>query len=396
MDTPSTSRVQTTPLGLIIAMSLIFGLLGGGFGAYLILGATEGGGVVNSVAGTKTVKVEEESATTDVVAKASPAVVSIVATKDLSQAIQQSPFDFFNGWPFQQQQSQGRQEVSSGSGFIVRADGLIVTNKHVVNDDEAEYSVVMNDGKSYPATVVAKDPVNDVAVIKIEGKDLPTLKLGDSASVKIGQTVIAIGNALGQYRNTVTKGVISGKARTITAGDSSGGSETLDDVFQTDASINPGNSGGPLLDLDGSVIAINTAVDQQGQLIGFAIPIEVVKKDLASIDKSGKIVQPYLGVRYTNITEAFAKSNNLPVTEGALVRRGTANDELAVIPGSPADKAGIVENDIIVSINGTKITAERQMVGILSKFNPGDTVTLEVYHQGDKKEVKVTLEERQD
>jgi len=393
MDTPTSSRPQSTPLGIIIAMSMIFGLLGGGFGAYLILSTTEGGTIVNSVAGTKTVKVEEESATTDVVAKASPAVVSIVATKDLSKVYQQSPF----GWLFGNgNQQSGRQQVSSGTGFIVRADGLIVTNKHVVDDETAEYSVLTNDGKSYVAKVVAKDPVNDVAVIDIDATDLPTLKLGDSSSVKIGQTVIAIGNALGQYQNSVTKGVISGKARTITAGDSSGQSETLEDVFQTDASINSGNSGGPLIDLDGNVIGVNTAVDQQGQLIGFALPIDVIKKDLASIDKTGKIVQPYMGIRYVIITEALAKQNDLPVTEGALVQRGTTSGELAVIPGSPADKAGIVENDIIVSVNGTKITPARQLVGILSKFSPGDQVTIELYHQGNKKEVKVTLEERTD
>lgn len=390
------TAARTTPpnmVGLMIAASLLFGGLSGGLISYLL--TTSGGTTTSTTGGLKTVKVEEESATTEVVKKTSPAVVSIIATKDYSEIYGNqplSPFDLFFG----QQPRTGTQQVSSGSGFIVRANGLIVTNKHVINDDQADYTVVMNDGKKYDAKVLAKDPVNDIAVIKVEATDLPTLELGDSDKVQIGQTVIAIGNALGQYRNTVTKGVISGKARTIVAGDGNGSSETLNDVFQTDASINPGNSGGPLIDLGGSVVAMNTAVDSQGQLIGFAIPINVIKKDVESVDKTGKIVQPFLGVRYVLVTKAMADQNKFPTDEGALISKDTEGNDPAVVAGSPADKAGLKENDIIAAINGDKITADHPLVNILAKYRPGDKITVTIYRGGEKQDVSVTLEERKE
>lgn len=395
---PSTPLIPPTPvrntsLLLTVALSLLIGGASGGLVGYSVAMNPSSTAIVGTPT---TIAVEEDSATVDVVAKASPAVVSIIITKDYSKVFQNSPYspfdDFFFGLPTQQ--PEGKQEVGGGTGFIVSADGTIVTNKHVVDDDEAEYTVVLNDGKRYDAKVVAKDPTNDVAILKIEATDLPTLTLGDSDKVQSGQSVLAIGNALGQYRNTVTKGIISGKSRTITASDSSGQSETLEDVFQTDAAINPGNSGGPLLDLGGSVVAINTAVSRDGQLIGFAIPISVVKRDLESVRTSGKIVRPYLGVRYVVITESLAEKNSLPVKTGALVQRGTNADELAVIPASPADKAGIVENDILTKINGKEINSDHSLVGLLSAFKPGDKITVEVYSKGEKKDVIVTLEEK--
>ncbi len=394
---PNLSPRRAAPVLLMVALSLILGGASGGLVGYAVAtrptdSAT--GSLLNRTA--QTIAVEEDSATVDVVEKASPAVVSIIITKDYSKIYQDSPtspFDnFFFGLPTQQ--PKGPQEIGGGTGFIVSADGLIVTNKHVVDDAEAEYTVVLNDGKRYDATVLAKDPTSDVAIVKIDATGLPAVTLGDSGSVQSGQTVLAIGNALGQYRNTVTKGIISGKSRTITASDSAGQSETLEDVFQTDAAINPGNSGGPLLDLAGSVIAINTAVNRDGQLIGFAIPINVVKRDLESVQKNGKIVRPYLGVRYVEVTESLAEKNDLPVKHGVLIQRGETADDLAVIPGSPADKAGLVENDIITKINGKEINEDRTLIGLLSEFNPGDAITLEVYSKGEKKEIKVTLEER--
>ena len=386
------------PAGMwgIILVSVIVGGLAGGLVSAGMFNA-KSRSVTNSSTAKQSLSVQEDSATVEVVKKASPSVVSIVITKDYSKIFSNqptSPFDNFFGWPFGQQQvPQGKQEIGGGSGFVVGAGGLIVTNKHVVDDDQADYTVVMNDGKKYDAKVVAKDPTNDVAVVKIDAKDLPTLSLSNSDDVQSGQTVIAIGNALGQYRNTVTKGIISGQARTITAGDSSGQSETLEDVFQTDAAINPGNSGGPLLDLTGRVIAINTAVNSQGQLIGFAIPANVVKRDLDSVAKDGKITRAYLGVRYVLITKTMAEQDKLPVENGALIKPANDNS-VAVVPGSPADKAGIVENDIILSVNGADINTDRSLSGLLSKFNPGDTVTLTIYHKGETKEVKVVLEER--
>jgi len=302
----------------------------------------------------RVVQVQEESAVTSAVEKVSPAVVSIIVSKDLPKLEQyyynpfgNDPFfnDFFgNGSDFlvpgTRRNGTEKQEVGGGTGFVISADGMIVTNKHVVTDEQAEYTVLMNNEKKYPAKVLARDPINDLAVLKIEEKNLPTVELGDSGNLKVGQSVIAIGNALGEFRNTVSVGVISGLARSITAG-GAGMAEELTNIIQTDAAINPGNSGGPLLNIAGQVIGINTAVAQGAQGIGFAIPINEVKNSIETVKKEGKIVRPWLGVRYVMLTEDIAKQNNLSITEGALVVRGDTRTDLAVIPGSPADKAGI-------------------------------------------------------
>jgi serine protease Do len=242
---------------------------------------------------------------------------------------------------------------------------------------------------------MAIDPVSDVAVIKIEaGKALPTLDLADSSNLKIGQTAIAIGNSLGEFRNTVSKGIISGLKRNVTAGDGFGQAETLSEVIQTDAAINPGNSGGPLLNINGQVIGVNVAMAQGAENIGFALPINLVKKDIESVKTKGKIIQPFIGVRYIPVTADIQKQNNLPYSYGALVLRGQQMTDFAVVPGSPADKAGIVENDIILEINGQKIDENHQLADQIAKFNVGDTITLKIWHKGEEKNVKVTLEER--
>jgi len=337
-----------------------------------------------------------------VVEKVSPAVVSMIITKDLSKIYSREyyfPFDDFFGFGFpfgfeipRRQIPEGKQQIGGGTGFIISSDGMILTNKHVVNDSEAEYTVLMNDGKKYDAKVLATDPVLDVAVVKIEAKDVPVVELGDSDLLKIGQTVIAIGNALGEFRNTVTKGVISGIGRTITAGGLSG-AETIERAIQTDAAINPGNSGGPLIDLSGRVVGINTAVSREGQLIGFALPINEAKRVVESVKKYGKIVRPFLGVRYVLLNEEIAKANNLDVDYGALVSRGEERTDLAVLPGSPADKAGLVENDIILELNGIKINNDNSLASLIAKYAPGDKVKLKILHRGDEKTVEVTLAE---
>ncbi len=349
------------------------------------------------------ITLQEESATTEVVKKVAPSVVSIIISKDLSKIYNQTgtlPFDFFGyNFPFffsqpQQQVPEGKQEIGGGTGFVIDQEkGLILTNRHVVSDTEAEYTVLTNDGKRYEAKIVARDSVNDIALVQINSKDLPQVILGDSDQVVLGQTVIAIGNALGEYRNTITKGVISGIGRNVVAGDNQGSSESLEGVFQTDAAINPGNSGGPLVNLEGQVIGINTAINQSGQLIGFAIPINEAKRIISSFAKYGKIVRPYLGIRYVLLTPQMVKTNKLDVDYGALITRGSRADELAVVPGSPANQAGLVENDIILEVNGEKVDQEHSLVKILSKFSPGDTVKLKVYHQGKTKEVEVKLGE---
>jgi serine protease Do len=354
------------------------------------------------------VKVNEESDIVSVVEKVSPAVVSIIITKNLPKIEEYyfNPFggddffnrffgdDFFNfGIPQYRQNGTEEREIGGGTGFIVTSDGYIVTNKHVVADEEAEYTVMMNDESKYDAEVVARDPTTDFAVLKIEGKDFPTIELGDSDELKVGQTVIAIGNALGEFRNTVSVGVISGLSRSITASGFGFGSEHLVGVIQTDASINHGNSGGPLLNLAGQVIGINTAIAQDAQNIGFAIPINEVKNSIESVKEHGKIIRPWLGVRYIMINKSIAESNKLDVDYGALIIRGEEKTDLAVIPGSPADKVGLVENDIILEVNGEKIDQDYPLMKAIAKFKPGDEITLKVLHKGEEKEVKVRLEE---
>jgi serine protease Do len=372
----------------VIALSVLLGAFGGGLaGYYTAQYSTPGSGTATPRITELTV--EEDSATVKVIEESLPSVVSIVQSKDLSQR-PVSPLDELFG--FSTPQPEGLQEVSRGTGFIVQSDGMIVTNKHVVSDAEAEYTVILNDEREFSAKVLALDPTNDVAFIDIEGDDYETLALGDSDKVKIGQTVIAIGDPL-SFRNSATKGIISGKSRTITASNGQGQAETLEDIFQTDAAINPGNSGGPLIDLAGAVVAVNTAVSQEGQLIGFAIPINVIKRDLESVKKDGKIVRPFLGVRYVLVTKEYAKRNNLKVEHGALIQKG-ANNDAAVVPGSPADKAGLEENDIILEVEGKKITSERSLVGLLSENKPGDVIKMKVLHDGEEKAIDVTLEER--
>lgn len=343
----------------------------------------------------------EESATIDVVKAASPAVVSIIISQDLSKLYSQSelfPFeDFFGfGTNIQPPPPEGKQTIGAGTGFIIEADGLIVTNKHVVSDESAEYTVVLQDGTQHTATVLDTDPLNDLAVLDIEATDLPTLQLGDSDSLQIGQFVIAIGNTLGEYSNTVTRGVVSGLSRTVTAGDGNGSSETLEDIIQTDAAINQGNSGGPLLNLNGEVIGVNTAVSREGQLVGFAIPINQAKLVIDSVREFGRIVRPYLGVRYIPITKEIAERNSLAVDYGALIVRGERAADLAIVPGSPADKAGLLENDIILELEGQRIDEDHSLVQALQSHASGDTVTLKVYSKGAEKTVTATLEELPD
>ncbi len=344
---------------------------------------------------------DEEQKTIAVVKKASASVVSIVATRDIDIAERANPFQSFCGDPFFQQffgdqceqapapRRQQRQQIAAGTGFIVSADGLVLTNKHVVDSVGASFTVITNDGKKYAAVVKAKDPVRDIALISVKGTNLPALALGDSVGVKIGQTVIAIGNALGEFSNSVSKGIISGVARSIVAGDGVGSSERLDQLFQTDAAINPGNSGGPLLNLAGQVIGINTAIVNGAQNIGFAIPINQAKGDIEQVKKGGKITAPFLGVRYVMINEEIKKNNSLTVDYGALVIHGDTRTDLAVMPGSPADIAGIRENDIILEAEGKRLTNDNPLGAIIQNHAAGDSILLKILRQG--KEITVTV-----
>lgn len=337
--------------------------------------------------------VEEDSVVTSMVEKVSPSVVSIVITRDVPLYRDMDIFDFFNRQIPDGDETE-KQRVGSGSGFLVTENGLIVTNKHVVEDTRAEYTVVMNDGKEYPADVVARDPVQDIAIIKIEGSGFPIMALGDSDQMKIGQTVVAIGNSLGEFSNSVSKGIISGLQRSLTAGSASGRSEQLTNIIQTDAAINPGNSGGPLLNINGEVIGVNVAVAQGAENVGFAIPVNQFKRIITQVKDTGKISSPFLGVRYVIVDEELKEANNLDFDYGAIVVRGEKISDLAVVPGSPADKAGIVENDIILEIDGEKIDAKNPVANIISNYDIGEEITLKVWHRGEMREVKTRLEER--
>jgi len=356
----------------------------------------------------------QEKAVIEAVKKVSPAVVSIIITKELPvfEKYYENPFPEIPGFPefpefkIPQYRQKGvkKQKVGGGSGFIISEDGMILTNRHVVQDRDAEYTVITNDGRKYPAKVLARDPLQDLAILKIEKsrkiskkgnlfqEPFSVAKLGDSSTLEIGQTVIAIGNALGEFRNTVSVGVVSGLGRTITAS-GEGIIETLEDVVQTDAAINRGNSGGPLLNLKGEVIGVNVAMAQSAQNIGFAIPINRAKRDIKQVKSIGKIVYPFLGVRYVLITPDIQEEKNLPVNYGALLVGGD-NGEPAVVPDSAASRAGLKEKDIILELNGQKVTPKNSLAKIIRNCNPGDKVTLKILR--GKKEIilKVTLGEK--
>jgi len=358
----------------------------------------------------------QEEAIIKVVKEASPAVVSIVISKDVPifEEYFYNPFEefeeFFGPGPFEfqvpqyQQKGTEKKEIGGGTGFIISEDGMILTNKHVVLDEEVEYTVFTNDGRKFSAKVLARDPIQDLAILKIEQKketnnegeviseSFPMVKLGDSDKLQNGQTVVAIGNALGEFRNTVSVGVISGLGRTITA---SGGGlvETIEDVIQTDAAINKGNSGGPLLNLKGEVVGINTAMALEAQSIGFAIPINKAKKDIEQVKTLGKIVYPFLGINYVLINEEIKKENDLPVDYGALIIKGREGGS-AIWPGSAAQIAGLREGDIVLEFNNEKITTENTLAKIIMKYNPGDRVVLKILRGEKEIIVEVTLGER--
>ncbi len=366
----------------VILLSFIFGIIGGGLSEKVIIPF-----LLNRLKSTENVEiiekqpvriVEEESAIIDAVKEVSPSVVSIVSSKEV--------YDFW-GDVFEQK--------GGGTGFIITTDGLILTNKHVVSDKNAEYTVITNDGKDYEAEVLSLDPVNDLAVIDIEADNLKAVEVGDSNDLKVGQKVIAIGNALGEYQNTVTVGVVSAKGRDITAQDGTGQGERIEEAIQTDAAINPGNSGGPLVNIEGQVVGINTAVEQSGQLIGFALPINLVKpidKFIENIKTKGKIVRPMFGVRYIPITKEFASLNDLDIQNGALVSEGRYG-ELAVIPNSPADQAGIEEGDIITHINQDKIDEKNSLSSLIQKYQPEEEVEITLLRGSKEIKVKATLVE---
>jgi len=322
----------------------------------------------------------EEKSIIEAVKKISPSVVSIIISKHLPKVKEQifsplfGPFNFFT----QKEEAKENEtmQIGGGSGFIVHSDNshsLILTNKHVVFDNDAD----------------------DIAILKINNGNLPAAELGNSSKVEIGQTVIAIGTALGMFTNTVSKGIVSGLSRKITASLGTGEqTEELRGVIQTDVAINQGNSGGPLIDTEGKVIGINTAIIFGAQNIGFSIPINWAKKDLEDIQKYGKVMKPYVGLRYIALNKKFKEKYNLPIDYGALVVRDHIPHSAAVIKNSPADRAGIKENDIILEVNGKKLDGV-EFADAIQECNVGEKVKLKILRNGkDKIETEVTLEER--
>lgn len=384
--------MTSVAFGLVIAVTVI------GIGGYLlytkkvsVLSAQTA--VVNGAAST------QEALVTGAIEHANPAVVSIIITKDvpvMERYYERIPFGDGTVLRVPQVRQNGTQEreVGGGSGFLVSADGLIVTNKHVVEDTGASYTVFTNDGKKYDVSVVARDPSLDIAVLKVKDTapsgGFPYLTFGDSSILKLGQSAIAIGNALGEFRNSVSVGVISGLARQVTAGDDTGRSEELENVIQTDAAINSGNSGGPLLDLHGQVVGVNVAVASNAENIGFALPADAVKTVVSSVQQFGEIRRPYLGVRYVAINAQLATENKLSVDYGAYIQAGD-NGEQAVLPHSPAAKAGLKAGDSIISINGVSLK-DQSLASVVRTLQIGQTVTVEYMRGAQKMTANVTLE----
>lgn len=340
------------------------------------------------IPGTEKVKVvTEESITVDIVKKAGASVVTIAEQLPESGQLPFSlgPFSFFEEPSPEEQNPTEPQGI--GTGFVISSEGLIVTNKHVVSQTQGKYFIITSNEKKYTVENIYRDPLNDVALIKINpsenaGEKLTAVQMGDSTTLQVGQYVVAIGTALGEFRNTVTTGVISGLGRGINAGSPyEGAVERLDNVIQTDAAINPGNSGGPLLNSSGQVIGVNTAVSADGQNIGFAIPINSIKDSLSTFNQTGKFERPYLGIAYRILTKDAAVMNDLP--EGAYVQQ--------VVKDSPAEHADIRKGDIITKIDGQKVNSKSQLSTIIAKKKVGDTLSITIFRNGKSSDVKVTL-----
>jgi len=375
-------QARAGAIALLLLACLALGFGGGWLGARSDSQTTEG---ANTVAQQQIVK-NESNLISAIAKQVGPSVVSVNVT---SQGQQQDIFGF----------SQPVQQQSAGTGIIVSSDGYIITNRHVVPAGSTSVTVTLSDGTTLDSVSVvgettATDPI-DIAVLKVKdakGEKLTPAKLGDSSTVQVGDRVVAIGNALGQFQNTVTSGIISGFGRTVQAGDQSGASsENLQDLFQTDAAINEGNSGGPLLDANGQVIGINTAIAGNAQNIGFAIPINDIQGIIKTVLSSGKFERPYMGIRYVTLTGDYAYYYNLSIKSGAYIPP-SSNGLASIVSGSPADKAGLQEKDIITAVDNVALDQTHTLTDLLGLHSVGEKVTLTINRGGKTMNISVTLE----
>lgn len=376
---PKLDRQQITT-GFLVILSLGAGFFGGWLGANNRLENPSQSTKVN-----QQVVSSESQLINNIVKDVGPSVVSIDVTSTGSQT------DFFG------YSRQTRQE-SAGTGFIISEGGIVVTNRHVIPGGSSKVSITLSDGTTLSdVSIIGRTSASDsldVAFLKInnsKGKKLKAVTLGDSSKVEVGDKVVAIGNALGQFQNTVTSGIISGHGRSVQAGDgSSSQTETLQDLFQTDAAINQGNSGGPLVNMNGEVIGINTAIAGNAQNIGFAIPINDLKGLIDSVLTKGKLIRPYLGVRYVALTDDGAAQLDLKTKRGAYVTPSEGGQS-SILSGSPAAKAGIKDGDIIVKVNGTSIDQDNSLTSLLNQHKVGDKVTLTIIRDGKTITLTATL-----
>lgn len=376
-------RLRFLAFALLVLASMSAGYLGGLAGANRAVG-----GDPTSTASQQRVVSSESQLISNIAKTVGPSVVSIDVTSQ-----RQAPGSFFFGGGTTQAQS-------AGTGIILTGNGLIVTNRHVVPAGTTNVSVTLADGTEFDQVEVVgrtgQTSSLDIAFLKIKdtnGKKLTPAKIGDSSKVQVGDRVVAIGNALGQFQNTVTSGIISGYGRDVQAGDgSSGESENLQDLFQTDAAINQGNSGGPLVNASGEVIGINTAVAGNAQDIGFAIPVNNISGLIKQVIATGDFKQPYLGVRYISLTNDLAQQFGVKVTRGAYILPADQTGQPAIVPGSPAEKAGLQAGDVIVQVNDTKVDESDSLASLLARQSVGDEVTLKVLRDGKERDVKTKLE----
>jgi serine protease Do len=389
---PSDPRImmRARRLGFVFLVLIVLaaGFLGGWLGSIAHDNSNNGG---SSIQAKQTVLSSVSDVISHIAKTVGPSVVSVDVTSQDASANNAFGFAFGAGG--------SQTQEDAGTGIIISADGLIVTNRHVIPDGTTSVSVTLSDGTTYDNVQVVgrtsdQDSL-DIAFLKIpnlNGKTLVPATIGDSSQMQVGDQVVAIGNALGQFQNTVTSGIISGYGRSVQAGDDSGStSENLSDLFQTDAAINEGNSGGPLVNLSGQVIAINTAIASNSQNIGFAIPINEVTGLIKSVEQTGKLQQPYLGIVYVPITSDVAKQYSLSVSNGAYIPTADQAGQTTVLSGGPADKAGVQPGDIITSIDGTAINENTSLTSVLDQDSVGQVVTLSVIRSGKTMSIKVTL-----